>query len=473
MQSTSSSDFTILCVDDEENILSSLKRMLGLNGYKVFTANSGAHGLEILPNNSIDIIISDMRMPEMNGVQFLKNAREILPLSINILLTGYSDLNEAIAAVNEGGIYRYLNKPWNENELLETLRSSTEIITLRKDKQNLLELTIKQNHDLNDLVVNLESKVKERTYDISNANLKLRESYVSSIKAFANFIELRNKKLFDHSKRVADLSLKLTKKLNLSDEDSQSIFIGGLLHDIGKIGLNDRLLSTKIIELPFGDLDAYKEHPIVGSLCLKGLDDLEYIVDIIKHHHERFDGNGFPDQLKGNNISIGSRIVGLAETYFELIEGDITSVPKSQNEAVQLILKYSHSAFCPTVVKAFSEVFTSQTSQISNNSSSNLTFNNAIKNISPSIEVNDNSSPVSKKSGTNPTKNLFTYQVLQSVVGKYSHALIKDERDKPEGFLWVVSSVKKYGDNPELDNWLKKNKFIYSENEAAWYFPYD
>ena len=78
-------------------------------------------------------------------------------------------------------VYRYLNKPWNENELLETLRSSTEIITLRKDKQNLLELTIKQNHDLNDLVVNLESKVKERTYDISNANLKLRESYVSSI----------------------------------------------------------------------------------------------------------------------------------------------------------------------------------------------------------------------------------------------------------------------------------------------------
>ena len=481
------SKIKVLCVDDELNILSSLKRMLALSDYEVFTANSGDEGLKVIEAESIDIIISDVRMPIMNGIEFLKKTKEIAPLAIKILLTGNADLNDAVSAVNEGGIFRYLNKPWIENDFLETIRSSIELISLRKDKESLLELTIKQNLDLNDLVVNLESKVLERTTDISNANSKLRDSYISSIKAFANLIELRNKKLFDHSKRVADLSLQLAKKMRLSDKDSQEIFIGGLLHDIGKIGLNDRVLSTKITDLPYSDLDLYKEHTIVGSLCLSGLDGLDSIIKIIKHHHERFDGQGFPSQLKGSNISIGARIVGLVETYFELLEGDISSAPKSQSDAFKLVLKYNNSAFCPTVVLAFSDFFNLNLNQLTKSSilnsssslhkdDSNLVHQNeslTSNNDSQNIDQRVSSLKSINKSGSNPIKGIFTFKTLQATVDKYSHAFIRDDRDSSDGFLWVVSGVKTYGGNSEFDVWLKNNKFIYSEPDAAWYFPYD
>ena len=108
----------ILCVDDEVNILSSLKRMLSLAGYEVLTANSGDEGLKILQDSPVDIIISDMRMPGMNGVQFLQKAKEIKPNAIKILLTGNADFNDAISAINDGGIFRYLNKPWNDRDFL-------------------------------------------------------------------------------------------------------------------------------------------------------------------------------------------------------------------------------------------------------------------------------------------------------------------------------------------------------------------
>ena len=468
----------ILCVDDEVNILSSLKRMLSLAGYEVLTANSGDEGLKILQDSPVDIIISDMRMPGMNGVQFLQKAKEIKPNAIKILLTGNADFNDAISAINDGGIFRYLNKPWNDRDFLETIRSSIEVISLRIENQNLLDLTIKQNHDLNDLVLNLESKVIERTTDITNANLKLRDSYISSIKAFANLIDLRQKKLFNHSKQVADLSLKLAKKMQLSEKDSQDIFIAGLLHDIGKIGLNDRVLSTKITDLPYSDLDEYKEHPIVGSLCLFGLEDLETIIEIIKHHHERFDGNGFPSQLKGEGIPLGARIVGLAETFFELIEGDLSSAPKSQNDAIKLILKYNNSAFCPSVVDAFAQLFNAPTDKalsLPKNDVEEIVAQSSIlpNSVTPSSDAYAEHMIRKTKIGSNPLKGIFTFKLLETTVSKFSHALIRDDRDSPDGFLWVVSGVKKFGGNPELDDWLKKNKFIYSEPDSAWYFPYD
>jgi hypothetical protein len=479
MESTSLvQQIKILCVDDEVNILSSLKRMLSLAGYDVLTANSGDEGLKILQETLVDIIISDMRMPGMNGVQFLQKAKEIKPNAIKLLLTGNADFNDAISAINDGGIFRYLNKPWNDSEFLETIRSSIEVISLRIENQNLLDLTIKQNQELNDLVVNLENKVIERTSDITNANLKLRDSYISSIKAFANLIELRQKKLFIHSKQVADLSLKLAKKMQLSEKDSQDIFIAGLLHDIGKIGLNDRVLFTKITDLPYSDLDEYKEHPIVGSLCLFGLEDLDSIIEIIKHHHERFDGNGFPSQLKGEAIPLGARIVGLAETFFELIEGDLSSAPKSQNDAVKLILKYSNTAFCPSVVDAFAQLFNASTEKAVTQLKSvvdetSLESSNLPNSVMPSADANAQHMILKSKIGSNPVKGLFTYKVLEATVSKYSHALIRDDRDSPDGFLWVVSGVKKFGGNPELDDWLKKNKFLFSEPDSAWYFPYD
>ncbi len=117
---------TLLLVDDEANILNALRRLFRPHGYRVLTAESGAAGLELMSSESVDLVISDMRMPQMNGAEFLERVQTEHPDVVRILLTGYADLDSTIAAINHGGIYRYLAKPWEENDVLLTVRHALE-----------------------------------------------------------------------------------------------------------------------------------------------------------------------------------------------------------------------------------------------------------------------------------------------------------------------------------------------------------
>ncbi|NTV11343.1 MAG: response regulator, partial [Zoogloea sp.] len=136
--------FTVLCVDDEANILSSLRRLFRPHGYRVLTAGSGAEGLEVLAREAVDLVISDMRMPEMDGAQFLAQVRARHPDVVRLLLTGYADMQSTVAAINEGRITRYIAKPWNEDEVLLTVREALERKALERDKARLEELTRRQ-----------------------------------------------------------------------------------------------------------------------------------------------------------------------------------------------------------------------------------------------------------------------------------------------------------------------------------------
>ena len=139
---------SLLLVDDEASILSSLRRLLRPSGYRVHTAESGAAGLEVLAREDIDLIISDMRMPEMDGARFLEEARKRWPQVSRILLTGHSDVTSTIAAINRGEIYRYIAKPWDDNDLLLTIRDALERSRLKAENIRLLALTQTQNDEL-------------------------------------------------------------------------------------------------------------------------------------------------------------------------------------------------------------------------------------------------------------------------------------------------------------------------------------
>lgn len=341
------SSFKILCVDDEPNILSAMRRMFMLSGFNIEEATSGAQALQKLEQQEFHLILSDMQMPEMNGAELLAQVRQRWPKVMRLMLTGTADLKTAISAINEGEIYRYLTKPWNDEELVSTVKSALERFVLIRERDNLLELTKQQNQSLADMVNTLEEKVKERTAELSNSYEELRGSYIASVKAYSTLIGLRDRALLAHSKSVADLALRMAKVANLSQNDTQDIYIAGLLHDIGKIGLSDETLSNLSKGVGGYSKKLYEAHAKAGQDCLAGLYQMERIALYIGTHHERFNGTGFPDRLKGDAIPLGGRILAVVEAFEEvqIKKKDVEQL--SPREAALLINEYSGTAFCP------------------------------------------------------------------------------------------------------------------------------
>ncbi len=165
---------TLLIVDDESNVLKSLKRLLFETDYRVLTAESGKEGLKVFENeSSIQLVISDYRMPEMNGVEFLKRVKEVYPNTIRIILSGYADVMAIVEAINDGEVYKFISKPWNDQDLLTTIMRAFEQYGLVQENRRLNEELLKRNKELEDVAHELERKVQERTKDLQMKNRAL------------------------------------------------------------------------------------------------------------------------------------------------------------------------------------------------------------------------------------------------------------------------------------------------------------
>jgi len=340
---------TILCVDDEPNILSSLRRLFRGKGYEVLTAISGAQGLELLQQQPVDLVISDMRMPEMDGARFLAQVREHWPNTVRLLLTGYSDVQSIQDAINCGEIYRYITKPWDDNDILLIVRHALERHQLELEKQRLEALTLKQNEELKSLNAGLEHKVEERTR-------QLKANFLTTIKILSSIAEARGTGQTGQTRQVADLARKMATQLKLDMNEVQDIFIAALLHDLGRIGFSDDMLRTPMTMLQGADLALFRKHPVVGAQLLMPLTDMAGVAAIVRHQMERFDGQGFPDRLAGFAIPIGSRILTLAIDYYNLQQGALVQRHLKPEEAKSLVMDGSGKRYDPQVVQAFRQV---------------------------------------------------------------------------------------------------------------------
>jgi response regulator RpfG family c-di-GMP phosphodiesterase len=340
---------TVLCVDDEVNILSSLKRLLRPTGYRVLIAESASMALELIEaeNGRVNLVISDMRMPGMDGAQLLAKVRETWPEIMRILLTGYSDVESTIAAINDGQIYRYISKPWNDQELLLTVREALERQNLESEKARLEVLTTQQNQELRALNSDLEEKVQARTQELCLANEKLSKSFFTSVQVFANLIELRAGNIGGHSRRVADLARKICARMQLDAGTANNVVLAALLHDIGKIGFPDSLLGKPVNKMTHEEFEIYRKHPVKGEQALMALDELREAARLIRSHHERYDGKGFPDGHAGDQIPQGARILALANAFVGLQQ----RMPAA--EAMQNIIHGRAKQYDPAVVDAF------------------------------------------------------------------------------------------------------------------------
>lgn len=362
---------TLLFVDDEANILSSLKRLFRPCGYRIFTAESGVQALEIMQRETVDLVISDMRMPEMNGAQFLEQVNTRWPDTIRILLTGHAEISATIDAINKGHIYRYISKPWEDNDIVLSIKQALHQKKLELANQGLEELTRKQNEELKDLNANLEQRVKSRTEELRQAmgflevaHEKLKQGFITSIRVFSNLIEMREGTMAGHSRRVAELSRAIAHKMKVKETEAQDIFLAALLHDVGKIGFPDYMLEKSFANLTNEERLEVTKHPAKGQTALMALEQLNGAAKLIRSHHERYDGLGYPDKLHGLEIPLGARIIALANEYDSVQIGMLLSKRLKQPDAVLFIQEGRGKRYDPAVVDAFMSVMESTTQAV-------------------------------------------------------------------------------------------------------------
>ncbi len=312
------SNHTLLFVDDEEGILKSLRRLFLDEDYDIETASSGKEALERVRTKEISLVISDDRMPGIRGVEFLKRVKSEFPRTVRILLTGHADLEAAIGAVNEGNVYRFFTKPWEDEDLRLTVKNGLRQYEIERENRRLARLLKERNQMLRDLNRNLELRVEERTREIVRLNEELEKGLIDSIRVFIDLIELHDASLGAHSKRVALISKELAKRMDMADEEILDIEIAGLLHDIGTIGIPAYLLKKADYEITPTEKAIIRQHPIIGQETVAKIMRLDKVSKIIRHHHETFDGKGYPDRFHGDEIPLGSRIVAVANVFDRL-----------------------------------------------------------------------------------------------------------------------------------------------------------
>ena len=312
---------TILLVDDEENILRSLQRLLMDEDFAIETATSGEAALEKLKAlENVGLIVSDQRMPGMNGAEFLGRSQEYAPDAVRILLTGYSDINATIDAINKGGASRYLSKPWNDEELIQVIRDAVRHYALIAENKRLNGIIAQQNEELQEWNNNLKGRVLQQTTAIRmkseevQAALELsRISFNGIIETLSTLVELRGKPTHQHSRNVAQMAVGTAKELGIKGAELDNIRIATLLHDIGEIGIPERIILMAPEAMDRDEFQEYCLHPVRAQLLLDHIVELRPAALLIRHHHENFDGTGFPDRFSGDDIPLGSRLIAFAD----------------------------------------------------------------------------------------------------------------------------------------------------------------
>lgn len=342
----------LLIVDDESGILTALSRLLRREPYQVVTANSGEEALEMLPELRPAVILSDQRMSGITGVEFLHRARQVNPDAVRMILTGYADLASTIDAINLGEVSRFITKPWNDAELRITLREAMEKFRLMQENREMMERIRQQNEELARQKATLEDQVLERTRALVEKYRQHRQLYLGALQSLVAILEARDPYTRDHAQRVAREASSLARQLGMSDQQIEGIRIAGTLHDIGKVGWREEILhkAGPLNEMEWHEV---KRHPVVGEQVLRAIDELKPLLPIIRHHHERYDGKGYPDRLARSQIPLGASLLAVADSYDAMLSRRPYRGALSRVEALERIEQGIGSQFDPDVGRAF------------------------------------------------------------------------------------------------------------------------
>ncbi len=343
---------SMLLVDDESSVLSALRRLFRKLDCEVIIANSGQEGLEKLEENTVDLIISDARMPNMTGPEFLAIVAEKYPETERILLTGYADMQATIDAVNLGRISHYVDKPWDDEKLIELVERSLSLMDLKKHNTYLQDLIKQQNEQLKQVNESLEEKVKERTSQLEHSHENLQKMYRYTIDLFSSLLDTKGMSQHDQKTDIIQLVKFIGEKLNIEKKEQSVLYYATKLRYIGLLSLSDDLLTIPIDQLTNAQRQQYEQYPLVGSTLLMGIPPLKKAAAIIAQHKEYLNGKGFPNKDFGNQLSLVSQVLIVANEYIELVNGRMRSESLSSNEALGYIESRSGEYYDADVVEA-------------------------------------------------------------------------------------------------------------------------
>lgn len=356
---------SVLLVDDEENILSSLRRVLRGQPYSVQIASGGEQALEILRKQPVDLVISDARMPGMDGATLLAEVQKHWPTTMRILLTGYADISTTIRAINQGQIYRYISKPWVDDELRLTIQQALAYQHSERERIRLESLAQEQNQRLQDLNATLEQRVLARTSELEQtadmldlAYEELKRSYVMATEVFSSLVNQRIPRDRQTNTQVIALVRAYAEQYDLGTGPSHDLTMAAALYNMGKLTWDDQLLIRPSDLLYKEERERYRQYPTQGESLLMALEPLQDAARLIRHHQERWDGSGFPDHLKGEATPFGSRLLKLSVDFIELQRGIILERKLTRDEALLLITKYAGRLYDPTLTEQFVKLCT-------------------------------------------------------------------------------------------------------------------
>ena len=340
----------ILIVDDEEIVLVALRETLTREGYQVVACPNAVRALEILKEQTFSVIITDQQMPMLTGLEFLAQAKGIQPDATRILITAVLNLNTVIDAINKGEIYRFVIKPWLREELLVTVRNAIQRCELIQKNNVLRATTLAMNESLSKLNQELEAqvaRVDQQNQQLERLNRALEQNLNQSVELCLKTMETFYPTLGSQARRVFELCRAMAESLNLSDEQRQTLEIAAWLHDIGLVGVPRQLIKrweTAPESLSEAERSLIHHHPVLGQELAGFVHHLNSVGETIRCHHERFDGEGFPDRLAADQIPQLGRLLAVAVAYAESnYDGAVTT---------DLILQKSGTAFDPEAVRA-------------------------------------------------------------------------------------------------------------------------
>ncbi|MCI0537344.1 MAG: response regulator [Verrucomicrobiales bacterium] len=345
---------SVLVVDDEEIVLVALRDTLQREGYKVVTCRNAIEALALLKQHPFSAIISDQQMPMITGLEFLAQAKQIQPDATRILITAVLSLNTVIDAINKGEIYRFVVKPWLREDLLATVRTAVQRyelvcknLVLQATTRAMNEKLTKSNKALEEKLAKLNAQ-KEELERFSHA---AERNFNLALELSAKLLHACQPNVAATARCVVDLCRALAAHLKLSREQEQILDVSARLHDIGLINLPRDLVEQwqrSPESLNPADLERIEQHPVLSQEWAVFGDDLEEVGRVIRAHHERWDGQGYPDHLKNEEIPWLARLLAVAVFY--------ANTELDPKRKLALIERASDSAFDPAAVRALQGV---------------------------------------------------------------------------------------------------------------------
>lgn len=321
---------SILIVDDEEVVRQLLYRKLTSQGYQCQEAGTGDEALNKIKNQPVALVILDIKMPGMTGIELLSEIKADYPDIAVIMATAIAEVNTAIHCMKQGA-YDYIVKPFNLDEVILNIERALEKRRLELENRGYQE--------------HLKQRVEQQAK-------KIRDSLLNTMTALAYALEAKDKYTSGHSQRVAEISVAIAREMGLSRQDIAGIRLAGLIHDIGKIGVKASILN-KPDRLNDDEYQDIRTHPEIGEHILTPVVEDEQILKAVRHHHERYNGTGYPDGLSSEQIPLGAKILAVADAYDAITSERPYRAAINAQKACQEIERYKGSQFDPEVVDTF------------------------------------------------------------------------------------------------------------------------